>query len=337
MIDTAIQLCLLALVIVWCLLILYPFFRIMLWSFVLAMVLLPLHQTLSKKFENRSKWAFILSVILIITIVMLPAWLLIETLIQDVRNLIQLYKTGELVLPAPAQKVKEWPLVGDRIYSAWLAASENLKGFIQNHREDIAAIGKTLVNGILGVGGSALQLLISLIIACFLVLSVNVIDAGKRFFTKVIGEKGSDYADLIRATVNSVVKGVLGVAIIQTLIIGIGLVLAGVPHAGLWTLLVLILSILQIPPTLVVIPVAIYLFSEMEWLSAMLWTVYLFLGGISDNVLKPIILGKGASVPTLVIFLGVIGGFILSGFIGLFTGAIVLSIGYKLFIAWMNE
>jgi predicted PurR-regulated permease PerM len=136
--------------------------------------------------------------------------------------------------------------------------------------------------------------------------------------------------------VGNVVKGVLGVAFIQAFLVGIGFFLAQVPYPGIWTLLVFLLAVLQIPPLLVVAPVAVYLFSERSTAAAVGWTVYLLLGGFSDNILKPILLGKGAPVPMLVIFLGVIGGFMLSGFIGLFTGAVVMSIGYKLFTTWIN-
>ena len=96
-------------------------------------------------------------------------------------------------------------------------------------------------------------------------------------------------------------------------------------------------AIFQLPVTFVVIPVAVYLFSEKEMLPAILWSAYLFLSGISDNIIKPILLGKGAPVPILVIFLGVVGGFIFSGFIGLFTGAVVMSLGYMLFVEWINS
>jgi predicted PurR-regulated permease PerM len=127
-----------------------------------------------------------------------------------------------------------------------------------------------------------------------------------------------------------------GMALIQAILIGIGFFLADIPYAGIWTLLVFLLGVLQIPPVLVLILVAVYLFSEKSLVAAVAWTVYLLSAGLSDNILKPILLGQGASVPMLVIFLGVIGGFARSGFIGLFTGAIVMSIGYKLFIAWIN-
>jgi predicted PurR-regulated permease PerM len=101
-------------------------------------------------------------------------------------------------------------------------------------------------------------------------------------------------------------------------------------------LIVFVLAVLQLPVILVVIPVAIYMFSVKELVPAILWTIYLLLAGASENIFKPLLLGKGAPVPMLVIFIGVLGGFIFSGFIGLFTGAVVMSIGYKLFVTWIN-
>ena len=179
-------------------------------------------------------------------------------------------------------------------------------------------------------------MMVSLVIAGILLTIGGAGEAIRKLFRKLAGERGDEFADITKKTVGNVVKGVLGVALIQATLIGFGLMMAGVPYAGVWTLIVFIFAVLQLPPTLIVIPIAVYLFSEIELLPAILWTVYLILGGISDNVLKPILLGKGAPVPMLVIFIGVVGGFMFSGFIGLFTGAIVMSIGYKLFTGWIN-
>lgn len=158
----------------------------------------------------------------------------------------------------------------------------------------------------------------------------------RKFLKKLVGDKADEYADVAYKTVGNVVKGILGVAFIQALLIGLGFLFAGVPGAGLWTLLVFMLAVLQIPPAIIVIPIIVWLFSALETTPAIIWTIYLLIASLSDNILKPILLGKGAPVPMLVIFLGVIGGFILSGFIGLFTGAIVISLGYKLFVAWLD-
>ena len=159
----------------------------------------------------------------------------------------------------------------------------------------------------------------------------------EQFFSKLVGRRAEEFVDLTMKTVGNVVKGVIGVAFIQSILVGLGFLLAGVPYAGIWALLVLVLAILQLPPTLVSVPIIVYLFSVMAPLPAGLWAIYLVAASVSDNLLKPILLGKGAPVPMLVIFLGVIGGFMLSGFLGLFTGAIVMSLGYKLFVAWLGD
>jgi predicted PurR-regulated permease PerM len=153
----------------------------------------------------------------------------------------------------------------------------------------------------------------------------------------VAGSRGDEFADVTKATVGNVIKGILGVALIQAFLTGVGLLLADVPFVGLWTILIFVLAILQLPPAIVVIPIVVYLFSVEEPTTAVLWTIYLLVAGLSDNIIKPLLLGKNAPVPMLVIFIGVIGGFMLSGFIGLFSGAIVMSIGYKLFSAWIGD
>jgi predicted PurR-regulated permease PerM len=181
-----------------------------------------------------------------------------------------------------------------------------------------------------------LQMMISIIIAGVLLVVKGTGESIRKFFRRLAGDRGDEFADVTMKTIGNVVKGILGVALIQALLVGIGLLVSGVPFAGVLTLVVFMLAVLQIPPLFVVIPVVVYLFSAKETTPAVLWTVYLLLAGFSDNILKPVLLGKGAPVPMLVIFIGVIGGFIFSGFIGLFTGAIIMSIGYKLFTAWIN-
>jgi predicted PurR-regulated permease PerM len=182
-----------------------------------------------------------------------------------------------------------------------------------------------------------LQIVISLFLAGIMLAIGGLKEAMGKFFRKLAGERGDEFADLTRKTVANVVKGVLGVALILALLNGVVFMLAGVPYAGIWTLLIFILGVLQLPLFFITVPVIIYMFATKEVMPAILWTALLLVAGLSDNVLKPILLGKGAPVPMLVIFIGVIGGFIFSGFIGLFTGAIVLSIGYKLFVAWIDS
>jgi predicted PurR-regulated permease PerM len=223
------------------------------------------------------------------------------------------------------------------IYDTWNLASDNLEHVIIKYKDQITDIAGSLFEGVLGMGGSVLQFIFATIIAGILLATKGTDSTARKFFKKLVGARGDEFTDVTETIVRNVTKGVIGVALIQSVLVGLGFLLAGVPYAGLWALLVLILAILQLPPLLVIIPAVIYLFSTATVIPATLWTIYLLLAGASDNVLKPLLLGKGAPVPMLVIFLGVIGGFMLSGFIGLFTGAIVISLGYKLFLTWLND
>ena len=131
--------------------------------------------------------------------------------------------------------------------------------------------------------------------------------------------------------------GIIGVALIQSLLAGLGFFVAGIPLAALWTFLVLFLGIIQLPPTLVTIPLIIYMFSTADTLAASLFLIYIVPVSLSDNVLKPLLLGRGVEAPMLVIFVGAIGGFILDGFIGLFVGAVILVLAYEVFVNWLRD
>jgi predicted PurR-regulated permease PerM len=326
----------LVLIIAWCFKIILPFSGVILWGIILALALNPVYQILNKKLGDKPKIVSIIIILCGLGIILVPSWLFFDSTIEGVKEFYTRIENGSLTIPPPSDKVADWPLIGEKTYETWNQASINLEALIAKYQDQLKGIAKTLLEGILGMGISILQFVLSIIIAAILLATKGTDEAASRFFNRIVGPRGEEFKDIIARTVGNVTKGVLGVAVIQAVLIGIGFLLAGVPYAGVWTLIVMILAILQLPPTIVVIPVAIYLFSTLGTVPAILWTIYLLLAGISDNILKPILLGKGAPVPMLVIFLGVIGGFMLSGFIGLFTGAIVLSLGYKLLVAWIN-
>ena len=334
--DTVIRLFILILIVGWCLAIMYPFVSIILWSMILAMALHPLHKTLSKKMGGRPKLASTLIVLSVLVIIFLPTWLLIDSLIAQVKELKVSFDSGTLTIPPPTEKVKDWPVIGERLYDLWYNAYVNLVQTVMKYKDQLIGVGSKIGSGILGAVGGMIQILISFIIAAILLVFGEAGESIRKFFRKLAGERGDEFADMTLKTVSSVVKGIIGVALILALLNGIVIMLAGVPYAGIWTLLIFVLGILQIPLTFVTLPIVIYLFAVKTTGLAIMWTVLLLIAGLSDNVLKPILLGKGAPVPMLVIFIGVIGGFIFSGFIGLFTGAIVLSLGYKLFVGWIN-
>ena len=335
--DTTIRLFILILIVGWCLAIMYPFVSIILWSLILAMALHPLHKIMTEKMGGRPKLASAIIVVSLLIIIFVPTWLLIDSLIGEVKALKASFDSGTLTIPPPSEKVKDWPIIGDRLYDAWQNASVNLVQTAMKYQDQLMQVGGKIGKGILGAAGGVIQIMVSFIIAAIILVFGKAGEEIRKFFRKVAGNKGDEYADMTLKTVGNVVKGIIGVALILALLNGTLFMLAGIPYAGIWTLLVFVLGILQLPLFFITLPIIVYMFSEKELMPAIVWTVLLLVAGLSDNVLKPILLGKGAPVPMLVIFIGVIGGFMFSGFIGLFTGAIVMSLGYKLFVGWINS
>jgi predicted PurR-regulated permease PerM len=335
--DVTIRLFILTLVVGWCLMILYPFVSIILWSLILAMAMHPLHSLLSRKMGAKPKLASAIIILSLLIVVILPTWMLIDSLVIEIKMLKTAYDSGSLAVPPPNETVKTWPIIGNSLYDIWYNASENLEQLVVKYKDQLLAIGGVVGKGILNAISGVAQIAISFAIAGVLLAFGGAGDEVRKFFRKLAGKRGDEFADMTVKTVSSVVKGIIGVALILAILNGLLFLLAGIPYAGIWTLLVFVLGVLQLPLFFITVPVIAYMFAEKELVSAIIWTVLLLIAGLSDNVLKPILLGKGAPVPMLVIFIGVIGGFIFSGFLGLFTGAIVFSFGYKLFVAWINS
>lgn len=336
-VEIIIRLGFLFLLIAWCLQLLYPFAGIIIWAVILAISTAPLYDSLNAKLGYKPKVAAGIIIVGGLSLIIIPSWLFLDSLFTGVKDFGAQLSSETFSIPPPPEKVAEWPVIGENVHGIWTLASTNLEAVIIKYKEQILQVGGTFFEGILSLGGSIVQFVISTIVAGILLATKGTDSTARIFFKRLVGARGDEFTEATEITVRNVTKGVLGVAVIQAILVGIGFLLAGVPYAGLWALLVMILAILQLPPLLVILPVVIYLFSSTTVLPASLWTVYLLLAGASDNVLKPILLGKGAPVPMLVIFLGVIGGFMLSGFIGLFTGAIAISLGYKLFLVWLHD
>jgi predicted PurR-regulated permease PerM len=335
--DVTIRMFFLILIVAWCLMIMLPFASIILWSLILAMAMYPLHSTLSKKMGGSPKLASAIIILSFLSIVLIPTGFLIGSLIEEVKTVKSLYDSGTFTIPPPTEQVKEWPIIGNSLYDFWHEASDNLQNMIVKYQDQLIEVGGKVGKGILGAVGGVVQILVALLIAGVLLVFGQLGEESRKVFRKLAGDRGDEFADMILKTVSSVVKGIIGVALILALLNGVLFMLAGVPYSGIWTLICFVLAVLQLPLFFVTLPVIAYMFATKEFVPAAIWTVLLMIAGLVDNVLKPILLGKGAPVPMLVIFVGVIGGFIFSGFIGLFTGAIVISIGYKLFMGWIDS
>lgn len=333
----SIQLLALALLLVWCFKILQPFITLLVWASVLAITLFPLHKMLTKKLKGRNALAATLITLLMLLVIIGPAvWLLVGTF-DELRDLGAAYRSGELTVPPPTENVKEWPVIGSTLYNYWYEASKNLTALIASHREEVKSILLKLFTLLKTTASGVVLFALSIIASGVLMAYAKPASASIRnLLVKIAGQRGESMTDAAELTVRNVAKGVLGVAIIQSLLAGVGFVVASIPLAGLWIIICLILAIVQIGILPVSLGVIIYIWGAADTMTATILTIWMVLVGLLDNVLKPIMLGKGAPAPMLVVFLGAIGGFILSGFIGLFTGAIVLTLGYKLVSEWLN-
>ncbi|TKB47077.1 AI-2E family transporter [Thalassotalea mangrovi] len=336
MIDTAIKLTAIFIVLFWCGAILAPFILLILWGGIIAIALYPFFQRLSSILGGRGKLAAFVITLLGLALLVLPTINISASTIDSAQAVSESIKDGSFAVPEPTEAVKSWPLIGEKVYQIWGQASDNFENFVVEHADTLKTITETLLGAIAGIGGTVLQFLISLVIAAVMLVNHKKCLYGCRLvFNRLMEENGESAISDSVATIRSVAQGILGIAVIQALLAGIGMFIAGIPGAGIWALLVLILAIMQLPPLLVLGPVAAYYFSVAGTTAASIFLVWALIVSFSDAILKPMLLGRGIDIPMLVILLGAIGGLLLSGIIGLFVGAVVLALGYKLTMYWL--
>lgn len=336
--EIAVRLGLVGILVFWCYRIASPFITTILWGIIIAVALRSNHVRLKKKLGGRGGLAAVVITLLLLLTLIVPTMMLSSTLVDSAQEITTRIKDGTLQVPPPSATVKTWPVIGDSLHKFWSLASVNLGAALIKMAPQLKAFGGLLLSSAAGAGAWVLQFVIAIIIAGALLTNA----AGGRHVAyaiaaRVADERGPELLELSQNTVQSVARGILGVAIIQSILAGLGMYVVGVPGAGLWTLLVLLLAVIQLPPMLVLLPVIIYVFSTASTFAAVVFTIWSIFAGGCDTFLKPILLGRGAQVPMLIIFIGAIGGFMTSGIIGLFVGAIVFSLGYRIFMVWLKE
>jgi predicted PurR-regulated permease PerM len=337
-IHSALQLIALALLLIWCYKIIQPFTNIIVWSTMLAIALFPLQVKLTSKLKGRNILSAVIITLLMLLLVVGPLIGFILASINEINILTEMFQSGNLNIPIPKETIKDWPVFGDKLYQNWSDASNNLTLFISKHKDELEPVVMKILSLLSSAGTGIALLLASIIISgIFLVYASPLTNFAEKLFIKLAGEYGKNMANSAAKTVRNVAKGVLGVSFIQAILAGIGLTLAGVPLAGVWTLLCLVFAIIQVGVFPVTIGVIIYIWGAADTTTAVLLTIWMIFIGALDNILKPILMGKGAPAPMLIVFIGAIGGFIANGFIALFTGAIVFTIAYNLLTSWLNN
>jgi predicted PurR-regulated permease PerM len=337
-IETAIRLGALALLLYWTLILVRPFISIVIWSVVLSVALYPVFVWMSHFLGGRRRLAAFLVTVLTLLVVIGPATWLALGLIDSLRVISERLDFSSLAIPPPSQSVKDWPLIGDPIYQFWDLASTNFKAALAKILPQLKPLGSSLLRVGADTGIGMIKFLASIVVAGFLFSPAPALtDAVKSFSRRLNPERGEEFVVQAAATIRAVSRGVIGISVLQALLAGLGLMAAGIPQASLIAFAVLILGIIQIGPTIVIVPVIIWGWTAMETGSALLFTAYMIPVNLIDNILRPIVMGRGLKTPMLVILIGVIGGTLAYGITGLFLGPIVLAVIWELLAAWIKE
>ncbi|MET1077162.1 MAG: AI-2E family transporter [Pseudomonas sp.] len=317
-----------------------PFLELMVWSVILAVTLYPLQRRLQARLGWRDGWAATLIVVVAQLLLLVPVYLLLSSLSESLESLIALLKSGAWSLPKPPDSVAGWPLVGPQLHALWLSTSNDLTSTLQNLLPHFKGTGRVLLAALANVSAALLLFIAALIIAGIcMAFGEQGANAFKRITTRISGpERGPHIVHLCTATIRAVAMGVIGIAFIQMVLVGMGLVVMGVPGAGFLAFVVLLLGIVQLPATLITLPAILYVFSTQGFDAATIaFALYMFIAGLADNVLKPMLLGRGVDVPMPVVLIGALGGMVAKGIIGLFIGPVILAVAYKLFWMWVDE
>jgi len=336
-IEASIRIAVIGGLVFFCFRIIAPFLMLLSWGVIIAVAVYPAYKKMEKALRGRKGLAATAMIIGLLLMLLIPSAFLAKTLIDGIETVAQGLHAGTLRIPPPPEGVSTWPVIGKQLAAVWTMASENVVNVIARYRPEAVEAGEWLLGSAAGGGGAMLLFVASVIIAgVFLGLSEKGTHFANRLATRLAGEQGGDFVKAAESTIRSVAVGVLGIAFIQAVLAGVGMLVAGIPGAGLLAFLCLLLSIMQIGSLPVLAPVAVYMFATGGTLPAVLFSIYAILIGFVDNVLRPLFLGRGAEVPMLVVLLGSLGGLMASGLVGLFVGAVIFTLGYKLFLVWLE-
>jgi predicted PurR-regulated permease PerM len=319
-----------------CLLILRPFIPLLTWGIIIAVATYPGFRKLQTVLGEHETLAAVVCTLIFLAVLIVPTILLAQGLVDGIQSASVHLKDGTAIVPPPPPTIESWPIIGAPLKRVWGLASRDLTEAVKTFAPQIKTVLPGLLSASAGIGLIVLQLFLSILVAGVLLANEQAAYEFTCFLAnRLFGERGPEFQQLIGATIRSVTFGILGVALIQSVFAALGFLVVGMPAVGLWTVIFIFAAVVQ-AGGLVLIPAVIYVFATASVTKAVIFLVWCIIVGLMDNILKPLLLGRGVAVPVAVVFLGAIGGFMAMGVIGLFVGAIVLSVGYKLSLAWLR-
>jgi predicted PurR-regulated permease PerM len=334
--EASIHIGLTALVAAACVLILRPFIPLIAWGIIISVALYPSFCKLQSLLGGRAGLAAMLCTLALLTVLIVPALLLTRSLVDGIQSLAAHAKNETTLIPPPPPGIESWPIVGAPLKNAWDQASKGLPEMVRHFAPQIKAEAIGLLSASAAIGFTVVQLLLSILVAGLLLWNADAAyNLTCSLANRLFGDRGPEFQQLVGATIRSVTLGIIGVAVIQTAFATLGFLVVGLPGAGLWAVVFLFAAVLQVG-IFVLVLAATYVFVTASATKAVIFLIWCIIVGLMDNVLKPLLLGRGVAVPIAVVFLGAIGGFVAMKIIGLFVGAIIMSVGYKLFLAWLQ-
>ncbi len=323
-----------------CYRVLAPFLPLAIWALIFAVIVFPLHTRIAAHLGGRRGIAATLLVLLGIAAFVVPIGVFMSSLGDSIRTLIEAVQQNTLQIPAPPETISAWPLIGGKLHGVWSRAHDDLPALVQSMQPKIGDLARAALGFVARIGGGLLAFLGALILAgIFLAFGEHGARGCLSVFERVAGQRrGASLARLSIATIRAVALGVVGVALIQAILVGLALLIAGVPWAGALAAVVLVLGIAQIPAAIVTLPAIIWIWSRGGGTGeALFYTALLLVSGMADNVLKPLLLGRGVDVPMPVILVGALGGMATGGIIWMFVGATLLALAWHVYTGWVDE
>lgn len=316
-----------------------PFITMMAWALILAVTIYPGHQALAGRLGGKQGLAATLLVLGGIVLIVAPTAVVLGSMGDSVHETIERVKDNKLEIPAPPPRVAEWPIVGPKLHGAWSLAHSDLPSVIQRMQPKLGQLATKALEMVASIAGTVLLFMVAFVIAgVIMAFGESGAEASRAIFGRIVGtQRGAEFTALATSTIRAVALGVVGVAFIQAMAVGIVMIIAAVPFAGVLAMIVLVLGIAQVPALLVTLPVIAYIWLSGEYATvpAVIYTVLLAVAGMLDNVLKPLLLGRGVDAPMPVVLLGALGGLAGAGILGMFIGAAALSIGYQILMRWV--
>ena len=339
LLDVLIRAGLIGVLAVLCYVVFAPFLTLMAWAVILAVTLYPLHRWLARQIGGKQGLAATIVVVVGILLIVTPTALLMDSFGSSVHQLVGAVQQNTLEIPAPREGIRGWPIVGQKIYDFWSRAHTDLPGLVESMQPKIGEMARKALAVVANIGLGVLQFLASFVVAGIVMAYGEAGTRGSRaIFERIVGGgRGEPFARLATATIRAVAQGVIGIAFVQAILVGLALLVAHVPWAGVLAAITLVLSVAQVPALIVIVPAIVYIWSSGGYGNgaAIAYSVMLLLAGMADNVLKPLMLGRGVDAPMPVILLGALGGMATGGILGMFVGATLLALGYQIFMGWV--